>query len=142
MVRTHEGKFKPGIDDANFDAAATWAKNLGWDGPFILSADDTKIVAALRSYHDGRNWRLEGVHGVMRTFTGYEEHLELGKIERGRLAEQVRTTVHTTYSVLLTAWRSDTGLASCHSRFWCPAKTHCNDAAQEQCQSARATPVA
>ncbi|KAH9900736.1 hypothetical protein C8Q73DRAFT_606160, partial [Cubamyces lactineus] len=53
MVRAKHGKFKPGIDDANFDAAAEWAHNLGWTGPFVLSADDTKIVTALRSYNDG-----------------------------------------------------------------------------------------
>lgn len=98
MVRAREGKFKPGIDDANFDAAATWARNLGWEGPFILSADDTKIVVALRSYHDGSHWRLGGVHGVVHTFASYEELLELGKIERGQLAEKVRMTAHATYS--------------------------------------------
>ncbi|KAI0630925.1 hypothetical protein C8Q77DRAFT_1018853, partial [Trametes polyzona] len=53
MVRARSGQFKPGIDNANFDAVAEWAESLGWNGPFILAADDTKVVAALRSYHDG-----------------------------------------------------------------------------------------
>lgn len=143
MVRAREGKFKPGIDDANFDAAATWAENLGWEGPFILSADDTKIVAALRSYHNGSNWRLGGVHGVVHTFSSYEELLKLGKIEHGQLAEKVWTMMQTTHSSLLMgSWHSDAGLASSHSSYRCPTETHRNDAAQEQRKSPRAPPVA
>ncbi|EIW65083.1 uncharacterized protein TRAVEDRAFT_79350, partial [Trametes versicolor FP-101664 SS1] len=52
-IRARNGQFKSGIEDANFDAAVEWARALGWDGPFILAADDTKVVAALRSFHDG-----------------------------------------------------------------------------------------
>ncbi|KAI9066463.1 hypothetical protein FKP32DRAFT_1542919, partial [Trametes sanguinea] len=53
LIRARSGQFRPGIDAVNFDAAAEWARSLGWYGPFILSVDDTKIIAALRSYHDG-----------------------------------------------------------------------------------------
>ncbi|KAI0666860.1 hypothetical protein C8Q78DRAFT_958611, partial [Trametes maxima] len=52
-IRAKNGQFKSGIHDTNFDSAAAWAKSFGWDGPFILATDDTKVVAALRSYRDG-----------------------------------------------------------------------------------------
>ncbi|OSC97161.1 hypothetical protein PYCCODRAFT_1377763, partial [Trametes coccinea BRFM310] len=89
LIRAQAGQFRPGIDTVNFDAAAEWARKLGWSGPFILSVDDTKITAALRSYHDGEHWRLGGVHGVVHTFSSYEELLELGKVEKDQLAEKV-----------------------------------------------------
>lgn len=89
MIRARHGQFKPGIDDSNFDAAMDWAKALGWDGPFILAADDTKVTAALRSFHDGDQWRLGGIHGTVHVFSSYEELIELGQVERGQLAEKV-----------------------------------------------------
>lgn len=94
MIRARTGQFKPGIDDRNFDEVAEWAKKLGWDGPFILAVDDTKVVAALRSFHDGDQWRLGGVHGTVHTFSSYEELAELGQVERDQLAEKVRQSPH------------------------------------------------
>ncbi len=94
-VRQHRakaGKFQPGIVDANFDAAVRWAESLGWNGPFILAVDDTKVTAALRSYQDGNQWCLGGLHGVVHTFTTYEELLELSRIDKGEIAEKVLPT--------------------------------------------------
>ncbi|OJT05301.1 hypothetical protein TRAPUB_3891 [Trametes pubescens] len=89
-IRARNGQFKSGIEDANFDAAEQWAHALGWDGPFILATDDTKVVAALRSFHDGEQWRLGGVHGSVPSFSSYEELMELGNVEQGELAEKTR----------------------------------------------------
>ena len=63
---------------------------FGWDGPFILAVDDTKVVSALRSYQDGTNWYLAGLHGVVHRFESYEELLRLSQSAREEdLAEKV-----------------------------------------------------
>ncbi len=56
-----------------------------------MSADDTKLTAALRSYHDGEVWCLGGLHGVVQAFSSYEELMELGNTDKGELAEKART---------------------------------------------------
>ena len=91
QLRAKEGQFKPGIVDANFDAALAWAQEFGWDGPFILAVDDTKLVSGLRSYQDGKNWCLAGFHGVVHNFSSYEELLKLSQNARSEdLAEKVQ----------------------------------------------------
>ncbi len=93
QLRAKQGRFKAGIADANFDAAAEWASNLGWHGPFILATDDTKIVAGIRSYCDGDQWYLGGVHGVVHTFASYDELLELANTQGAQVADKVRLDV-------------------------------------------------
>ncbi|KAM5544147.1 hypothetical protein V8D89_002196 [Ganoderma adspersum] len=88
--RAKRGKFKAGIVDENFDAARSWADSLGWTGPFILAVDDTKITPALRSFRDNGVWHLGGIHGVVHTFSSYEELQELAKVDKGDIAEKVR----------------------------------------------------
>lgn len=129
MIRAQHGRFKPGIDDFNFDAAAEWAKRLGWNGPFILAADDTKVVAALRSFHDGDQWRLGGVHGTVHVFSSYEELMELGQVERSQLAEKVCTV--SVYDVQVLTSFLDTGMASHHPRNWCASEAYSHNAPEE-----------
>lgn len=88
-LRAKRGHFQPGIVDSNFDSAAAWAANLGWNGPFVLASDDTKIVAALRSYCDAGEWRLGGMHGKVQTFSSYEELVTQAEGAKGELAEKV-----------------------------------------------------
>jgi len=60
------GCFQPGIVDANFEAAAKWAKDMGYTGNFQLAVDDTKITKGVRTYLDGSEWKVAGMHGKSR----------------------------------------------------------------------------
>jgi hypothetical protein len=84
------GRFQPGIVDRNFEAAATWAADLGYAGNFQLAVDDTKITAAVRTYLDGGDWKVAGMHGRVERFASYEELLSMTEVERSELAEKVR----------------------------------------------------
>jgi hypothetical protein len=74
---------------SNFDAAAAWALELGYSGPFALAVDDTKCVAALRTYQDGGKWYLGGMHGAVKMFTSYDELADNANIARSDLADKV-----------------------------------------------------
>ena len=69
---------------------------MDWSGPFILAVDDTKIVPALRSFQDNGEWRLGGIHGVVPSFSTYEELLELAKVDKADIVEKVSqcTQIH------------------------------------------------
>jgi hypothetical protein len=76
--------------DANFKAAADWAKDLGYTGNFQLAVDDTKMTAAVRTYTDGDKWKVAGMHGKVETFISYEELMSMKELERSDLAEKVQ----------------------------------------------------
>jgi D-arabinose 1-dehydrogenase-like Zn-dependent alcohol dehydrogenase len=88
--RSKMGQFKVGIVDENFDSAKEWAASLGYDGPFVLAVDDTKLVPALRSYDNAGTWTLVGMHGRVETFESYDELVAKGQeITKEMLAEKV-----------------------------------------------------
>ena len=89
-IRAKQGRFQPGIVDLNFDRALEWTKQLDYSGPFVLATDDTKLIAALRSYQDGGVWRLAGMHGRVEVFATYEELMDAADISIDQLAEKVR----------------------------------------------------
>lgn len=90
-LRSKFGRFQPGIVDSNFEAAAQWAKDLGYIGNFQLCVDDTKITAAVRTYMDGDKWKVAGMHGKVETFNSYEDLLSRTEVlERNELADKVR----------------------------------------------------
>jgi len=89
-LRSKLGRFQPGIVDSNFVAAAQWAKDLGYTGNFQLAVGDTKITAAVRTYLDGGDWKVGGMHGKVETFASYEELLSMTEIEKSELAEKAR----------------------------------------------------
>jgi hypothetical protein len=82
------GPFQPGIVDANFEAAAEWAKDMGYTGNFQLAVDDTKITAGVRTYLDGSEWKVAGMHSRVETFGSYEELLSMTEIERKELTKR------------------------------------------------------
>jgi hypothetical protein len=64
---------------------------LGWEGPFVLAVDDTKLTPALRSYNDAGDWTLIGMHGKVKKFDSYEELIKKGNaVEKDMIAEKVR----------------------------------------------------
>ena len=89
QLRAKQGQFKPGIADENSDAALAWAHTFDWNGPFILAVDDTKLTPALQSYRSGSEWYLAGFHGVVHSFSTYEELLALSNTDGENLAEKV-----------------------------------------------------
>ncbi len=110
MLRAKKGHFKPCIAQSNFDGAVKWVKDLGYEGPLVLAADDTKITAALRSYQDGGSWHLGGMHGRVETFTDYEELIAIAQSHsQESLADKVRVlaylSVHTC-SLILIYWQA------------------------------------
>ena len=47
-------------------------------------------MAAVRTYLDGGEWKVAGMHGKVETFASYEELLSMTEIEKSELAEKVR----------------------------------------------------
>jgi hypothetical protein len=96
-IRARLGRFQPGINGANFDAAREYLDSLGYDGPLSLSWDDTKCHPALRSYYDGPAeggvWRLAGCNGITPVFTTYDELMALTEAHRSTMADKVRVWI-------------------------------------------------
>ena len=44
----------------------------------------------MRTYLDGGEWKVAGMHGKVETFASYEELLSMTEIEKSELAEKVR----------------------------------------------------
>jgi hypothetical protein len=44
----------------------------------------------VRTYLDGGEWKVAGMHGKVKTFASYEELLSMTEIEKSELAEKVR----------------------------------------------------
>lgn len=76
--RSKSSRFLPGIQDANFDAAIQWTEAMGYQGPLVLSADDTCLTAAMDVFQSGGSWYLIGMHGVIDTFNSYDELMNKG----------------------------------------------------------------
>ena len=81
--------FQPGIVDCNFQVAAMWAADLGYTGNFQLAVDDTKVMAAMWTYLDNRDWKVGGMHERVKTFASYEKLLSMTKVEHSELAEKL-----------------------------------------------------
>lgn len=48
-----------------------------------------KVTSAVRTYLDGDEWKVAGMHGKVETFVSYEELMSMTEIEKSELAEKV-----------------------------------------------------
>ncbi|TFY77278.1 hypothetical protein EWM64_g6734 [Hericium alpestre] len=90
IIQQKHGRFQPGIIAQNVDAVLQWAKDLNYHGPLLLAVDDTKITIGLRSYRDGPQWKVGGMHGAVVPFTRYPELIKLRETKREDLADKTR----------------------------------------------------
>lgn len=89
-LRSKAGRFVPGIQDTNFDAAVLWMARMGYQGPLVLEADDTCLTVAMDTIQSGGIWYLVGMHGAIETFATYDELIsKSSSVTRSNLASKV-----------------------------------------------------
>ncbi|KAL0564576.1 hypothetical protein V5O48_017469, partial [Marasmius crinis-equi] len=81
--RAKEPSFPLDIEEATFTRAASYLDKMSYDGPVAVSCDDTKLLAALRPYHDKANnqYYLVGAVGKPKLLGNPDEFREI--IDKG-----------------------------------------------------------